>query len=68
MKSCGDFNIGSGEVVVAKIESCSHDSPSVEGHSPASGPRKLGDQTMSVEAAEEPAHFGASLFPTLTKR
>ena len=42
------------EVVFAKTECGSHDSPSVEGYSPAPGPRKLSDQAMSVETAEDP--------------
>jgi len=50
----------------AKIECGSHDSPSVEGYPPAPGPRKLGDQAMSVETAEDTAHLGAGLFPILT--
>ena len=42
-KSCGHLSIGSGEVVFAKVEGGSHDSPSVQGYSPAPGPRKLRD-------------------------
>ena len=52
--------------MIAHIECRPHDSPSVEGYSPAPGPRKLGDRAMSVETAEDPAHLGAGLFPILT--
>jgi hypothetical protein len=65
-KSCRDLGIDSGKVAFAKIESRSHDSPAIEGYSPAPCPRNLGDQRMGVEAAEDPAHLGAGLFPILT--
>jgi hypothetical protein len=67
-KSCCDFRIGSGKVVFAKIECGSHDAPSVEGYSPAPGSRKLGNLSMRVKAAEDPAHLGAGFFLILTTR
>jgi hypothetical protein len=64
-KSCGDLDIGCEEITCAKRERRSHDALSMEGHSPPRAPRKLGDQTMSMETTEDPAHLGTGLFPIL---
>ena len=60
--------MGSDEVVFAKVEHRSHDSPSVERYSPAPSPRKLGDQAMSMESTEDPAYLRAGLFPIRTAK
>ena len=67
-ESCGDFGIDSGKVVFAKIESRAHDCSSVMDYSPAPASRDFGDQTMSMEATEDPAHVGAGFFRFLSEK
>ena len=49
---CSDCGIGDGKVAIAKLEGCSHDSPSVERYSPAACTRNLGNQARERETAE----------------
>src|SRR5438105_15877886 len=50
------------EIGITKIESRSHNTPSVESHLPAAGAWNLGNVAMNMEWAEDTAHFGALCF------
>ena len=56
--------------MISQVECGSHDAPAIDGDAPTPAARNLGDQTMSPEAAENAADFGAFLlgiFPALSQ-